>query len=145
MNQYNLIATEIETRIRSAWGATFKISRGRPKIKFDTVPYAVILLDGGIQQSGEGRNIIRTFQFKIQGVFAYDSTADSETVCMEKIDELIQELEPYDETSVPAVDPPFAGICDEHFVTSFSPLEEDPEDDFIAVEVVFVCRTHVYA
>lgn len=145
MNQYNVIATEIETKIRAAWGAGIKISRGRPKIKFDSRPYAVILLDGAIQQQGQGRNIIRTFQFKIMGVFPYESTSDSETVCMEKIELLVQQLEPYDETDVPAVDPAFAGICDEHFVASFSPLEEEPEDDFVMVEVGFTCRTHVYA
>jgi hypothetical protein len=145
MNQYNLIATEIEERIRLAWGSTFKVSRGRPKIKFTSAPYAVILLDGGIEEQGQGRNVIRTFQFKIMGVFPYESTSDSETVCMEKIDLLVQQLKPYDETDVPAVDPPFAGICDEHFVTSYSPLEEEPEDDFVMVEVGFTCRTHVYA
>ena len=145
MNHYNVIATEIETKIRSAWGATFKISRGRPKIKFTAAPYAVILLDGVVQQQGEGRSVVRTFAFNIVGCFPFDATTDSETLCMQKIDELVQELEPYDETTVPAVDGPFAGICDEHFVNSFRPLEEEVEDDFVMVEVGFVCRTHVYA
>lgn len=145
MNQYNLIVTEIETRIRSAWGSTFKVSRGRPKIKFDIAPYAVISLDGAVQNQGEGRGIVRTFAFNIIGCFPYDSTSDSETLCMEKIDLLIQQLEPYDETSVPAVDPAFAGICDESYVTSFRPLEEQAEDEVVILEVGFVCRTHVYA
>lgn len=145
MNQYNLIATEIESRIRSAWGSTFKISRGRPKVKFSSTPYAVISLDGAIQDQGQGRNVIRTFGFVIVGVFDYDDTSDSETLCMQKIDQLVQELEPYDESSVPAVDAPFAGICDEHFVTSYRPLEEEVEDDFIMVEIRFTCKTHVYA
>ena len=145
MNQYNVLIAELKVRIRQAWGADFLISAGRPKTPFpNNSSFAVISMPEPVTSSGSGRAAVREWKFQVIGVFPYVDSEDSEVVSMNKIDLLHQSLEPYDEISVPTADAPFAGICDEHFVTSFAPMEEEMDDNFVGCVIDFQCRTKVY-
>lgn len=144
MNQYELLIEELKTRIRLVWGTNLQISAGRPKIPFASAPYAVILMEGVVSSSGSGRSAVRDWNFQIVGMFPYDQDRDSEQVIMEKLELLHQKLEPYDELVVPPVDPSFAGICQQHYVKSFAPMEEEIEDAFVGCVMDFFCQTRVF-
>lgn len=146
MSQYRTQRTEIRARIRAAWGADFKISNGRPKVPFSSAPYAVISLDPTLVSRQEGRQVFWTWSWNIVGVFPFDGDQDSEDLAMENAELLHQELEPFnDDGTVPSPEGPFAGICDQHFVTGKGPMEEGVEDGFVGCFVSFVTETHVHA
>lgn len=146
MNQYNILRAEIKARILAAWGNDIKVCFGRPAVPYEDHPFAVVTLDGAVQNSASGRAIERQWRWNIDGMFERVDSSDSQVLAMARIEELVQQLEPYnDDGTVPPVDPAFAGICDEHFVESFSPVEEEMPDTFYGVTIQFSCRTHVHA
>lgn len=144
MNQYNLITNEIRTRIRTAWGTNFQVSKGRPKVPFESLPYAVINCDN-VSVVESGRTLRRRWRFEIVGAFAYDESSDSEPLAFAKIDLLHQALQPYSEVSVPSVPSPFAGICDVWQVEEFGPIEEEVQDAWYGCRLVFTCETEVFS
>lgn len=145
MSQYEQIVALLKADIRAAWGSDFKISCGRPKVAFDSAPYAVISLDGGVSSQGSGRNLIRTWRFTIIGLFEFDGDQDSEGLAMAKAEAFMQEFEPFDDAVVPSVDTHYDSVADQHFVVSWSPMEEQVEDDFVGVSITVEIQTHVYA
>lgn len=144
MTEFSTLTTELKAKIRSAWGSTFQISVGRPKVPFKTLPYASILNEN-VTNIESGRTLRRRWRFEIVALFAFDATQDSEVLAFEKIDLLHQQLQPYDPDTVPAVLDPFAGICDVWQVEEFSPIETEAQDNFYGVRMVFSCETEVYS
>lgn len=144
MTEYTTITTELKAKIRSAWGSTFKVSLGRPKVPFKTRPYATILNES-VTNVESGRTLRRRWRFEIIGVFDFDADQDTEVLAFGKIDLLHQQLQPYSAVSVPVVPGPFAGICDVWQVEEFSPIEEEIEDAFYGIRMVFSCETEVYS
>ncbi len=144
MNQWTVITDEIRAQIRSAWGANFQVAKGRPRVPFESLPYAVITTEN-VTVVESGRTLRRRWRFEISGVFAYDESSDSEPLVFEKIDQLHQALQAYSEVSVPSVPGPFAGICDVWQVEEFGPIEEEVQDSWYGCRLVFSCESEVFS
>lgn len=143
MSHYRLLREEIRDRVRAAVSGC-KISYDAFQEPTQDLPRALIACDeDSVPRNTRGRSVFLDWKFKIYVMTAVPSD-DVAGYQWDLIDTIVMQLDPFNESAVPAPPGTFAGLSNNFGVTSQRAHEWSVEDDFVMVELEFSVQTEVF-
>ena len=143
MSHYRTLREEIRNRVRTAVPGC-KIAYEEAVEPNSTLPRAIIACDeDAVSRNTRGRSCFLDWTFQIYVMVAVPSD-DVAGAQWDLIDTIVMQLDPFNESTVPAPPGAFAGLSNNFGVTSQQSIPWAVEDDFIAVRLTFEVQTEVY-
>lgn len=143
MSHYRSLREEIRDRIRLAV-SDCAIAYDEAVEPNDVLPRAIIACDeDAISRNTRGRSCFLDWKFQIYIMVAVPSS-DVTGAQYDLIDTVVMQLDPFNESTVPAPPGAFAGLSNNFGVTSQQAIPWDVEDGFIAIRLTFEVQTEVY-
>lgn len=144
MSHYTVLQEQIKADIIQAW-ATSSVCFGAPRQANVLYPLAVVNI--AVERANVGRQVHQEWTAVVEGRFDLNDVpegTDFETFLMGKGVDLAQVLAPYDEDSVPEPASFYADIGTQRRVVAIIPIDTEPTDAYVAVQLSFACMTVVY-